>query len=263
MTPAARERSQVRVPMLLVCAAAWMLVVIEGPGRVAHAHDPASLPGASRSLGSLEALPAHHQPASLGLGWMLMLTAMMMPLLIPPVRHVRDRSFARRRPRAIMLFLAGYAAIWMMAGALLLALALALGSIDYPWPIPAALMAGVALVWQCSPIKQRCLNRGRAHPALAAAGPASDIDVVRFGLTHGFWCSGSCWALMMLPVLIPHAHIPAMAMVTLWLVAERMDSPASPSWRLRVPARAARMALAQSRMMFRRRHLHSSSAGVA
>ena len=131
----------------------------------------------------------------------------------------------------------------MTAGALLLSLALAVGSIEYPSSLVAALMAGVALVWQCSPAKQRCLNRGRAHPALAAAGRAADIDVLRFGVTHGCWCIGSCWALMMLSVLVPRAHVLAMAVVSLWLVAERMDSPASPCWRLRAPARAARLAI--------------------
>ena len=139
-----------------------------------------------------------HDLRSLAVGWALMLTAMMVPLLVAPVRHVRDRSFAWRRARAIALFVAGYGAMWMTAGALLLSLALAVGSIGYESSLVAALMAGVALVWQCSPAKQRCLNRGRAHPALAAAGRAADIDVLRFGVTHGCWCIGSCWALMML-----------------------------------------------------------------
>ena len=118
MTPAARERSQIRVPMLLVSAAAWVLVVLAPHGVVIHAHDPRSL----------------------AVGWALMLTAMMLPLLVAPVRHVRDRSFAWRRPRAIALFVAGYGAIWMTAGALLLSLALAVGSIGYPSSLVAALM---------------------------------------------------------------------------------------------------------------------------
>ena len=44
----------------------------------------------------------------------------MLPLVIAPVRHVYDRSFVRRRVRAVLLFLAGYAAIWMAGGVVLL-----------------------------------------------------------------------------------------------------------------------------------------------
>ena len=67
-----------------------------------HAHH-AAMPD-----GSLDMLLASNPPASLALGWALMLAAMMAPVLIAPVRHVRDRSFARRRTRSIGLFVAGY-----------------------------------------------------------------------------------------------------------------------------------------------------------
>jgi len=48
-------------------------------------------------------------PAKLAAGSALMIAAMMSPLLMAPLRHVRDRSFARRRARAMLLFVAGYA----------------------------------------------------------------------------------------------------------------------------------------------------------
>ncbi len=46
-------------------------------------------------------------PAQLALGSALMVAAMMLPLIIAPLRHVRDRSFARQRRRATILFAAG------------------------------------------------------------------------------------------------------------------------------------------------------------
>jgi predicted metal-binding membrane protein len=233
MTPAARERSQVRTPVLFVSAAAWMLLVAAPGGMATHAH-----------LSS--AMGASNAPASLALGWALMVAAMMAPLIIAPIRHVRDRSFARRRARAIALFVAGYGAVWMAAGVFLLGLSLAFRQTVPVSSVPLA--AVIVFVWQFSPAKQRCLNRGHAHPALPAFGRAADIGALRFGLTHGVWCAGSCWALMLLPLLVSRGHLAAMAAVTLWLLGERIERPLPPRWSLQVPYRAARLVAAQARM---------------
>jgi predicted metal-binding membrane protein len=172
---------------------------------------------------------------------------MMGPLLIAPVRHVHQRSFARTRARAIVLFLAGYAAIWMATGVIFLTLAVPIRSVaPESWVIALAILA--ALLWQFSPAKQGCLNRGHAHPELAAFGRAANVDALRFGVTHSFWCVGSCWALMLLPFLVSRGHVAAMAAVTLWLFGERIEKPMPPRWKLRSPNKAARMAAAQTRM---------------
>src|SRR3954469_6845468 len=62
---------------------------------------------------SLDLTLALNSPARLAAAWALMIVAMMTPLLVAPLRHVRDRSFARRRTRALSLFALGYFAIWM------------------------------------------------------------------------------------------------------------------------------------------------------
>src|ERR1700689_3519407 len=64
-------------------------------------------------------------PEKLASGWALMLAAMMPPIVVAPLRHVRDRSFASRRARATLLFVAGYASVWMVAGVGLQVLVLA------------------------------------------------------------------------------------------------------------------------------------------
>jgi predicted metal-binding membrane protein len=252
MTPAARERLHVRVPVLCTSAVAWVLLVAGSGGTALHAHHAAAMPRATPSPAPLGLLLAHHPPAALALDWALMLVAMMAPLLIAPIRHVRDRSFARRRARAIALFVAGYGPIWLAAGAVLLTLALASRLIAPGSSMPLALAAVIALAWQFSPAKQSCLNRCHAHAELAAFPPAADIDALRFGATHGIWCVGSCWALMLLPLLVSRGHLAAMAAVTLWLLAERLESPRPPGWRWRGPGKAARLAAAQSRMLVQR-----------
>jgi predicted metal-binding membrane protein len=189
----------------------------------------------------------------LALGWALMLVAMMAPLLTAPVRHVRDRSFARRRARAVALFVAGYGAIWSAAGAALLTVALAGRRSAPESSVPVALATLIALVWQFSPAKQSCLNRCHAHAELAAFAPAADLGALRFGLTHGIWCVGSCWALMLLPLLVSRGHLAAMAAVTLWILAERLERPMPPGWRWRGPGKAVRLVVAQSRLRLRAR----------
>src|SRR4051812_9636475 len=65
---------------------------------------------------SLDLALALNSPAQLASGWALMVVAMMAPLIVTPLRHVHDRNFTNRRPRALLLFTAGYFGVWMAAG---------------------------------------------------------------------------------------------------------------------------------------------------
>jgi predicted metal-binding membrane protein len=191
VTAAARERLQVRLRVLFAAACAWLVLLVESGAGGAH-H-----PGGA--------------PVGPAVAWLLMVTAMMLPLLTAPLRHVRARSFARRRTRSVALFLAA-----------------------------------------CSPVKQRCLNRLHAHPPLAAFGTAADLAALRFGSTHALWCVGSCWALMLLPLLIGYGHLGVMCAVALWLAAERLDDPQPLRWRLRGPGKVVRLVVAHLRTQIAR-----------
>ncbi len=236
----------VRAPVLLVSAAAWIVLLIEPAGTLVLTHC-AAMSGGTMPL-------ALHTFASLAAGWLLMIVAMMSPVLIEPVRQIQRRSFTHRRARAIALFAIGYAAIWMVVGGLLLTIALGLAMASFtPEPyVAAAVVACLAAVWQCSPVKQRCLNRCHAPAVLAAFGTAADIDALRYGMTHGRWCAGSCWALMLLPLLVPTppfwSHIAAMAMASVLIASERLEQPAPPRWRVRGAGRAIRIVIAQTRI---------------
>jgi predicted metal-binding membrane protein len=197
---------------------------------------------------SLDLVLVLNSPAKLVSGWALMVAAMMPPLIVAPLRHVGERSFARRRARAMLIFVAGYVAVWMTAGVGLQAIALAA-----QWAAPTPLMglglaAAVALVWQVSPAKQWCLNRCHRRPHLAAFGAAADRDAFDFGLTNGAACVGACWPLMLLPLFVGHGHVLAMIAVMLFAFAERLESPAPLAWRWRGPGKALRIVAAQARM---------------
>ncbi|HEU0052533.1 MAG TPA: DUF2182 domain-containing protein [Longimicrobium sp.] len=215
-------------PLLAIGAAAWLALLVRPAGPV-HA-----------SMHSMR--PA---PAALVADAVLMFAAMMAPFAGAPVRHVRDRSFARRRGRATALFVAGYALPWIAATVALLLVGRAVAAAESP-TVLALVLAAVAL-FQSSPLKQRSLNRCHGHPPLAAFGFRAELDALRFGFTHAAWCIGSCAALMLLPMLFTRGHLAVMAGVTLWLAGERLEKPAPPRWRWRGPNQVARVALGQWR----------------
>src|ERR1700722_20059041 len=184
-------------------------------------------------------------PARLASGWALMLAAMMLPVVAAPLRHVRDRSFARRRGRAMLLFILGYFAVWMAAGVVL-----QLVSLTAVWFVPMPLASGLAfalaVVWQVTPAKQWCLNRCHRRPQLAAFGDPADRDAFNFGLTNGASCAGACWALMLPMLLAGEGQLLAMIAVTLLVFAERLEAPAPLAWRWRGTGKAWRIVFAQA-----------------
>ncbi len=243
-----REIARVRNPVLLLSAAAWIWLLADPGGLTGQAHCAALASGSLPPAAALPMLLAMYPPASLAAGWGLMLVAMMSPALILPISHVRLSSFKRRRARAIVLFAAGYGAVWMAVGGVLMAGVLAARGLAPGSYLPAASVILLAIVWQFSPVKQRCLNRCHAHGELAAFGAAADLDALRFGASHGAWCAGSCWALMLFPMLLPQGHVAAMAVVTVLTVSERLEYPRPPSWRWRGLGKARRIVVAQTRI---------------
>jgi predicted metal-binding membrane protein len=186
--------------------------------------------------------------STLLLGWFVMLAAMMPPALISPVIYIRSRSFASRRSRSVALFIVGYVGPWTAAAAILLGIQVATLSLAPYSYFGAPVALAIALVWQCCPIKQICLNRCHAHSALAAFGSAADRSAVRFGSEYGFYCAGSCWALMLLPLLLPVGHLVAIAIATVLIFAERVERPRRPSWRWRGAGVLMRVVIAHTKV---------------
>jgi predicted metal-binding membrane protein len=252
MTPEARQRRRIRTPVLVFTAAAWVAVLVLNPLHRASGHQPAGAPMDPPMAGhGAHAMTHVHAPAtelavwpSLA-AWLLMLAAMMSPLLISALRHVHARTLPRRRWRSSTLLVVAYAATWTVAGLALLAVGTAVAGRRVV--VAAVLVAAVA--WQLSPAKQRCLNRHHARPPLATFGRAADLTALRFGASHALWCIGSCWALMLLPLVVGTWHLVAMVLVTGWMWAELFDKPRPASWRVRVPVRAARIVVARSRRL--------------
>lgn len=247
MTYEPREFGRVRNVVVVASAIAWVLLLLDS-GRTALVVHCSMAAGSMPRPASFQMLLAMNPPLSLAIGWTVMLAAMMAPVLIAPICHIRLRSFRSRRTRSVALFVSAYAAVWTALGCGLLTIGLAAAWFAPQSYVPAAATALVALLWQASPIKQRCLNACHAHTELAPFGAAADYSVVRLGLTHAVWCAGSCWVLMLFPILLFRGHLPAMAVVTILVLSERLDPPMVPCWRWRGLSRVTRIAIAQARL---------------
>lgn len=236
------------VPFGTVILMAWVMLAVGGSvfplPAICSAESEAGLPLSV----SFDLARISDSFAQLALGWALMVVAMMLPLALLPLRHIRERSFARRRARSMLLFVSGFVAVWMMVGVFLQMTAWLL-----PWVVPplagVGLAAALALVWQVSPAKQWCLNRCHRRPPLAAFGLAADLDALRFGVKNGAACAGACWALMLPMLLIGQGQLVAMVVVALFGFAESLENPARPAWRWRGGGKALRILAAWSPMI--------------
>lgn len=195
---------------------------------------------------SLKMLLKINSISDMMIGWILMVFAMMLPKLMVPIQNIIDHSFKDMRSLMVFLFIAGYASTWIVAGFLLNILILFV-SIQMPGSfIPAVILGVVVLIWQFSPVKQRCLNKGHYHPVLAAWGLKAYKDAFSFGLSHGFWCVGAGWALMLFPMVLPQGHHFAMLMVTFMMLSEHMEHPQIPRWKVNFRLKLLRILVSQN-----------------
>lgn len=235
--------------ILGVSIAVWILL-LANPGNIMTVqHCPVTEAGPSPA--SLKMLLEMNPISALLTGWVLMVIAMMLPKLIMPINYIYERSFMSSRLRLSLLFILGYVAVWTVAGLFMIAAILGLNLLMPNSFTPATIIAAIALVWQFSPIKQRCLNRGHNHPSLAAFGWAANRDAFMFGVNHGLWCAGSGWAIMLFPMLLPQGHNLAMVLVTFIMISEHLEQPQAPRWRVTFRGRLFRIIVAQTQLRLR------------
>lgn len=225
MTNTRKQYARLFLGVLLVSLAGWIALLTQSESR---SNLPFGMCGGSGSQ-IVEFPPLGDQ----AMKWVLMLVAMMLPTLVPPVYFIRQTSFARYRALLVTLFMIGFGMVWMLVGAVLTAVEFSAKSLAPQSWWPALVVVVAALIWQASPGKQICLNRCQSHRSLAAFGFAAGRDAFKMGLEHGMWCAGSCWASMLLPMVLLGGHHVAMAAVTVLMFCERLDPPTVPSWRWR------------------------------
>ena len=164
----------------------------------------------------------HHRHGLALADWSLMVGAMMLPLVFDHLRVTAARSLWRRRQQAIVGFLCGYAAIALLAGAVVI---IAASGLVPHGGAPAGLVAAafvLAAAWQVSPVKRRALKACHATRPLAPSGWRAHRDCFIYGWTIGARCFVSCAALMVACTIAGHS-LAAMAIAAIVAAAERVS----------------------------------------
>ena len=239
-------RYSISITILGLSIVFWILLLFDPINLMNGNHCHVSVEGLSQV--SSETLLAKNPFSNLMIGWILMVFAMMLPKLISPIQHIYERSFKRKRFSSAVLFILGYAIVWIVVGFIMNLAILSFNVLIPGSYMPAIVIGAIALIWQFSPIKQRFLNLGHDHRSIAAFGRAASIDAFQFGVMHGVYCFGAGWALMWFPMLLPVGHNIAMMIVTVIMISEHMEHPQIPAWRFNFRLKLLRIINAQTTM---------------
>jgi predicted metal-binding membrane protein len=176
-------------------------------------------------------------PGALGwfLGiWVTMMAAMMLPSVAPVVtlfaRVAGGREHGRRAPPLTLCFAVGYFAVWTIYGLAAYGLYQLVDDVDGdllawdragPWVAGGAIVA--AGIYQLTPLKRICLRHCRSplHFLLGNWRPGAS-GAVRMGVTHGSYCVGCCWGLMLILFAVGVMSIFWMVVVAAVIFAEKV-----------------------------------------
>jgi predicted metal-binding membrane protein len=213
----------------LLAGAAWIALSASGPGVWSHPH------GAGGHGGAVSFL-------SFFTSWTIMTVAMMLPTSLPVLATLH--TFASRRADRwllVSLATAGYLGTWAVFG-MIAYIGVALCSWLYAiFSLQAYASAGPPLLllvaggFQFTSLKYRCLEKCRSPFSVVLAhwqGHHERLQCLRLGVSHGIYCVGCCWALMLLMFALGAASLVWMLVIAIVMATEK-NLP----WgrRLRVP----------------------------
>lgn len=162
--------------------------------------------------------------------WAVMIGAMMLPSSVPLLRLFAAASANQPRPGvALTAFVLGYAAVWTVFGIAAFAGDVVVHRVvdhvpwllAHPWVIAGSVLA-IAGVFQFTPLKDQCLRTCRL-PAnfLLRYYRRGTGAAFRLGSRHGLFCTGCCWALMLIGFAAGFASLWWMAALTALMVYEK------------------------------------------
>ena len=165
--------------------------------------------------------------------WMLMMVVMMLPAVLPWLTGfaalARDRESGAVRGGWVALFGCGYFAAWLAFSVVGASLQIGLRSWGLLGASAALLapLAGLVLVgtglYQVTPAKAACLEHCRAPMSYFLSrwrnGPGGAF---RMGLSHGAFCVGCCWALMLTGFALGVMNLAWMAVLTVVIAVETL-----------------------------------------
>jgi predicted metal-binding membrane protein len=160
--------------------------------------------------------------------WVVMMAAMMLPSLSPPVA-LYAHTTNKRSPVGPLVFVFGYLLAWAAAGLLAFVIFKAGGRVVgdvLAWDRAGRWLAGAILafaaVYELTSLKIVCLRHCRSPlGCLPGSSQQGWSAALRTGAKHGAWCVGSCWALMASLFALGVMSIAWMAFFTVLITAEK------------------------------------------
>jgi predicted metal-binding membrane protein len=199
----------------------WAALWLWGGSPYGRYLDHGSWVGTGSVLAICHALPGGemHVPSALYVGgWLLMISAMMLPTTLPLLDRF-DRAVHERpdRRRLVALVISGYLIVWLGVGAIAHLADSGLHKVAQQsiwlslngWAVGAAIFAAAGL-FQFSRLKYHCLSRCRTPFSFIAKhwhGPNPLRSALLLGLDHGVFCVGCCWAIMLLMFVVGTGNI--------------------------------------------------------
>ena len=159
--------------------------------------------------------------------WAVMMAAMMFPS-VWPVLLIYAGVVRTRGRGSVPLFVAGYLLVWESLGVLAYAgyIGAGVGLASAPVERVALLTGALVLaagLYQLTPLKRACLAHCQGPVEFLAAhwrpGPAGAL---RMGLSHGLYCLGCCWGLMLALFALGVMDLRWMATVSALIAFEKL-----------------------------------------
>lgn len=165
--------------------------------------------------------------------WIVMMVAMMFPTAAPMILTFTQVQAGRRaRGQAFVpawVFVGAYLLVWTAFGATAYAAAMGAERLADQWtwlmdqaPRVGGLLLVTAGVYQLSPLKRRCLSTCRSPMQFIVRSWRDGYGgALRMGLEHGAYCLGCCWLLFVILFPLGVMNVAAMALITLFIFAEK------------------------------------------
>jgi predicted metal-binding membrane protein len=165
--------------------------------------------------------------------WCVMMVGMMLPSAAPTIllyALVQSRSPTRPRVALSYLFAAGYVAVWIAfsLAATIVQWSLAEAALLSPMMEAANATVGAMIlfaagVYQWLPLKRVCLTHCRSPLEwLPRHWRPGALGALRMGIAHGGYCLGCCWALMLLLFFGGVMNIVWIALITIFVLVEKL-----------------------------------------
>jgi predicted metal-binding membrane protein len=176
--------------------------------------------------------------------WAAMMAGMMLPsatpILLLYARAVRNREDQHHPARAIYAMAAGYTVVWALFSAAATALQrifatrfLLTPMMEPATPKVAGALLLLAGAYQFTPSKAACLSFCRSPIAFMSSRWRDGLSgAFRMGASHGVYCLGCCWALMLLLFAGGVMNLVVILALTAWVAIEKFAPLGEQSARL-------------------------------